>query len=63
MSDGSLVNLSVLVIVFVAGSLAWVYFDAQQRGRSGCLWLLIALFTWPLGVLAYAFLRDKPVQL
>lgn len=48
--------------LFVA-SLAWVYVDAQGRGKTGCLWLLIAFFTWPFGVLAYFLLRDRPVQL
>ncbi len=55
--------LGIAVMALLAASLVWVYRDAQARGRTGCLWLLIAFFTWPLGVLAYAILRNKPVQL
>jgi hypothetical protein len=44
-------------------SLSWVYRDAQRRGKTGCLWLLIAFFTWPLGVVAYYLLREERVQL
>ena len=55
--------LGMAVMALLAASLVWVYRDAQARGRTGCLWLLIAFFTWPLGVLAYAILRNKPVQL
>lgn len=64
MSNDALAGLLALVMLFVfAYSLFWVYEDAQAHGKTGCLWALIALFTWPLGVLAYYFLRNKPVQL
>ncbi len=55
--------LGVLTLVLLAASLVWVYLDAQKRGKTGCLWLLIAFFTWPFGVVAYHVLRDKTVQL
>ena len=55
--------LGVLTLVLLAASLVWVYLDAQKRGKTGCLWLLIAFFTWPFGVVAYLVLRDKTVQL
>ena len=58
---GSIVGVITLVILVL--SLGWVYSDAQSHGKTGCLWLLIAFFTWPFGVLAYYVLRDKPVQL
>ena len=44
-------------------SLAWVYEDANAHGKTGSLWLLIVWFTWPVGVLVYYLLRNKPVQL
>lgn len=44
-------------------SVVWVYRDAEKRGKTGCLWILIAFFTWPLGVIAYFMLRDKEVRL
>ena len=44
-------------------SLAWVYEDANARGKTGGVWLLIVWFTWPIGLLVYYLLRNKPVQL
>ena len=44
-------------------SLAWVYEDANAHGKTGSLWLLIVWFTWPIGLLVYYLLRNKPVQL
>jgi uncharacterized membrane protein YozB (DUF420 family) len=44
-------------------SLVWAYNDANNRGKSGCIWALIIWFTWPLGLLAYLFLRDQEVRL
>jgi hypothetical protein len=44
-------------------SLAWVYEDANAHGKTGSLWLLIVWFTWPVGMLVYYLLRNKPVQL
>ena len=57
---------TLLALAFVIGgiaSLAWVYKDSEARGKTGCMWLLIAFFTWPWGVVAYYLLRDKRVQL
>ena len=53
---------AVFLLLFVV-SLVWEYRDAEARGKTGCLWLLIAYFTWPFGLLAYVLLRDKTVQL
>ena len=44
-------------------SLAWVYEDANAQGKTGSLWLLIVWFTWPVGLLVYYLLRNRPVQL
>lgn len=54
---------SFSMFAVMAGSLVWVYVDANARGKTGCLWLLIAFSTWPLGVLAYALLRGRTVKL
>jgi hypothetical protein len=54
---------SLTMFVALAGSLVWVYVDANAHGKTGCLWVLIAFFTWPLGVLAYALLRGRTVNL
>lgn len=49
-------------IAFLA-SLVWAYNDANNRGKSGCIWILIIWITWPLGLLAYLLLRDQDVRL
>jgi hypothetical protein len=58
---GGLLGIAMLILTVV--SLIWVYGDAQRQGKTGCLWLLIAFFTWPLGVVAYFVLRNRQVQL
>jgi hypothetical protein len=49
-------------ILFIT-SLFWAYNDANNRGKSGCIWILIIWFTWPFGLLAYLVLRDQDVRL
>ena len=56
----------LLMLAFIVGgaiSLLWVYKDSEARGKTGCMWLLIAFFTWPWGVIAYYMLRDKEIRL
>jgi len=65
---GSLITIGsilFMVIIFVLwiGSLIWVYQDAEKLGKSGCIWLLLLWFTWPIGLIAYLVLRDKEVRL
>jgi hypothetical protein len=51
------------MFALVTFSLYWVFTDSERRGKTGCMWLLIAFFTWPWGVLAYYVLRDREVKL
>jgi hypothetical protein len=65
---GSLITIGsilFMVIIFILwiGSLIWVYQDAEKLGKSGCIWLLLLWFTWPIGLIAYLVLRDKEVRL
>ncbi|MEO8285232.1 MAG: hypothetical protein ABI670_02210 [Chloroflexota bacterium] len=65
---GSIVAIVVMLLVMaflisIVVSLLWLYRDAERRGKTGCMWLLIAFFTWPWGVIAYYLLRDKQVTL
>lgn len=53
----------LVFLALFAWSLIWLYQDAESRGKAGCLWVLIAWFTWPFGVLAYFLLRDQDVRL
>jgi hypothetical protein len=47
----------------VIGSIAWAWRDADARGKTGCMWGLLLLFTWPIGLIAYYVLRDREVRL
>lgn len=59
---GYMIPAMFFFLVFLY-SLAWVYEDANAHGKTGSMWLLIVWFTWPVGVLVYYLLRNKPVQL
>jgi hypothetical protein len=49
--------LGLLLGLFV-WSLAWVYNDAERRGKSGCLVVLIILFFgWPISLLLWLVFR------
>jgi TctA family transporter len=40
----------------------WVYRDAEKRGESGALWLIIVLITGIIGLIIWLIIRrDKPV--
>ena len=62
-TDTGYILIAFFFFVLFVYSLAWVYEDANARGKTGSLWLLIVWFTWPIGVLVYYLLRKKPVQL
>jgi hypothetical protein len=53
--------LAILILGLVA--MFWVYQDAEKRGKTGCLWLLLISATGPLGIIAYFVLRDREVKL
>jgi len=59
----SLGFLTILLLTLFLGSLVWVYRDAEARGKTGALWVLIVFFTWPFGLIAYFMLRDQEVVL
>ena len=58
---GGLCMLAIFIVTLVA--MFWVYRDAEARGKTGCLWLLIISATGPLGIIAYFVLRDREVRL
>lgn len=66
--DGTMgVVMIIIVLIFVliilalyVASLVWVYRDANRRGKSGILVaLLVALISWPIGLLVWFLIRDK----
>jgi hypothetical protein len=62
---GGIFGLCCMGIFFLLyiGSLIWVFTDSQSRGKTGCIWLLLAMFTWPIGLIAYFVVRDQDVRL
>ncbi|MEP6774694.1 MAG: hypothetical protein ABJA50_03785 [Chloroflexota bacterium] len=57
------IALAAAFVIAAIASLIWVYKDSEARGKTGIMWLLIAFFTWPWGILAYYLRHDKRVQL
>jgi hypothetical protein len=47
------------IILFVVGIIIaiWVYKDAEKRGTSGVLWLIIVLFTGIIGLIVWLVIR------
>ncbi len=58
---GGLCMLAIFILTLAA--MFWVYRDAEARGKTGCLWLLIISATGPLGFIGYFVLRDREVKL
>lgn len=59
----ALVLLPVSFIILWGAILIWVYRDAEKRGMSGVLWLLLVLIGNVIGLLIYAIVRSEtPVK-
>jgi len=55
--------IAIAVVWFVVAILiaVWVYRDAEKRGESGALWLIIVLITGIIGLIIWLIIRgDKP---
>ncbi|MFQ6128750.1 MAG: zinc ribbon domain-containing protein [Thermoplasmata archaeon] len=63
-------QLEVLAAIWVFGCLAiwfiifiliavWVYRDAESRGMSGALWLIIVILTGIIGLIVYLVVRSE----
>ena len=37
----------------------WLFKDAEARGMDAKLWQVIVIFTFPFGLMAYLFMRNK----
>jgi len=58
-----LMILPVVLVVLWGAVLIWVYRDAEKRGMSGILWLLLVLIGNVIGLLIYAIVRSEtPVK-
>jgi len=56
--------LAPLIVWFIIAILiaVWVYKDAEKRGESGVLWLIIAIILGIIGLIIWLIVRrGKPV--
>jgi hypothetical protein len=54
------VLLCLIIFAIYIASIVWVYRDANRRGKSGILVaLLVALISWPIGLVVWLIIRDK----
>jgi len=50
----------VAVLALYVFSIMWSFSDAERRGKPGCLVaLLVALLSWPLGLLLWVIFRPE----
>ncbi len=60
MGDVSGILFVIVSIGFYVWSLIWVASDAEARGKSALpVVLLVALLSWPLGLIAWLIFRPK----
>lgn len=59
---GALCALPLLYFIIVIVIMIWVYKDAEKRGKSGALWLIIVLFTGIIGIIVWLIVRPPIVQ-
>ena len=55
----AIVLLPIAFIILWGAILIWVYRDAEKRGMSGILWLLLVLIGNVIGLLIYAIVRSE----
>lgn len=54
----AIVVVGLVVLALWVWSIIWVYNDAEKRGTNGVLVaLLVALVSWPLGLIVWLILR------
>jgi len=60
---GSLGCLAFVLVLFIIGILiaVWVYRDAEKRGKSGVLWLIVVILLNIVGVIIWLIVRP-PIQ-
>ncbi len=59
----SVLALALAALALYVWSLVWVYRDARDRGCSaGLITVLVALVSWPLGLLVWVFFRPEALD-
>jgi len=53
------VYLGIAILIFL-GSIIWVYYDANARGKSGCcIAAMVLVFAWPLSIIVWIASRPE----
>ena len=50
----------IIWIIFILIAI-WVYKDAEKRGKSGALWLVIVILTGIIGLIIWFVVRPKEI--
>jgi hypothetical protein len=53
----AMVACQILLLVAIIWNICWSYFDAESRGKPGCLVALLVGLTWPIGLLIWLIIR------
>jgi hypothetical protein len=56
---GSMCLIPIIVWIIFFAIAIWVYKDAEKRGKSGALWLIIVLLTGIIGLIIWLVVRPK----
>jgi len=54
---GSLCIVPIIILVIWIAIGVWLYKDAEKRGKSGALWLIIGLVTGIIGIIIWLIVR------
>jgi hypothetical protein len=57
---GGLCLIPILILIVFIIIALWVYRDAESRGMSGVLWLLVVLVGGIIGLIVYLVVRKEP---
>lgn len=61
-AEGLLILVALCFCALYLASAVWAYRDAEQRGKSGVLVLLVTLVAWPLGLIGWLLVRPAEAR-
>ncbi|MBU4256282.1 MAG: hypothetical protein KKB04_03365, partial [Candidatus Thermoplasmatota archaeon] len=58
---GALCIIPIIMLIISIAIAIWVYKDAEKRGKSGALWLVIVVLTSIIGLIIWFVVRPKEI--